>query len=1370
MIISIRMFFSFCLVIISSQYTIAQVAKPYFADERWGKIKSYTIADGLPSKNTTATLQDKRGFIWIGTQNGLCRFDGFTFKIYSSAQRDKNSLTNNYVNALCEDRQGKIWVATMDGLNLFDPLSETFERFYHEVKNPGSLSNNKVWSLLCDNAGVIWVGTDDGLNKYKPHQKKFRIYRQDPSRKGSMAGKSVNAIIEDSHHNIWLGSWSAGLSRFNPQTESFTNFPQPRIKGEKNPNDIWSLCVASNGNIWVGTYWSGLFSFDLATEKFSKIESPGSRKNSVFSISIVDKSSILIGENSGFYLYDIILKRWTRIGKIENYANGRSYKDQQGNIWINAVDGIYLIIDQPHKFLLKPLPLSTGVVSSIISDHTNTWIGADNGLIRIDQKTGRLNIFTKSQGNGGLKSNIITKLYKDSKGVLWVLTENGFYSFNEHTNLFTNHHHHSTQGNLYNEDVFRDILELEKDVYVLATDAGIKIYHRTTEHFDHFHNESGNSSSINNNHTYKLCKSADGKIWIGTYGGGVNVFDRTTGKFESITTENGLSSNVINDILRDSKKNIWISTTDGLNQYNANKRLLRTFSNKDGFASNVFKDIEEDYLGTLWVITESGISSLDPSSGVVSNFDDTDGFSVNSVLQRRDNLIVAAGSKGYFSFDPKRIQLNKPNPVVFLTDFQILNKSVLPSKNGPLKDNILIAKEVSLDYDQSIFSLEFVAPEYKNPKKIKYAYRLSGFDQRWNKVGNQRKATYTNLNPGLYRFEVTCYRDDKFSSNRITTLIIRINPPWYLTWWAYVIYAATGLFLCYLYITYRKKQVQLKYQIQMAHLESEKEKEISERKSAFFTNISHEFRTPLTLIINPVKDLLNEDNHQVDNRSLNIVYRNAKRLLGLVDQLIRYSKAEAEEEQLTISKFDIVKFAREIFICFEHQATTNGITYQFESPSVPILIYADIEKMEIVIFNLLSNAFKFTPHGGSITLGINDADEYVSLIVQDSGCGIPLESQTKIFNRFYQESFKAGAFGGGFGIGLYLVKTFIEMHKGRVSCSSDGREGTIFRVEVLKGDAYIDPLLIAKEDSVNLGSIPKFNIYPAENYPKENLDIASLSSLIEERKTILIIDDNEEIANYLEDIFTDQYHILQAWNGESGLAIIRELLPDIVISDVMMGEMGGIELCRAVKEDESISHIPIVLLTASKSEEIKLKGIESGADDFFNKPFDKKLLIARVAGILKSKNSLQKYFYSEITLNTNSSKISSEYKEFLNNCISIVEKHMENADFSIKLLAEEIGMSRETLFKKIKSISGHSPTSFIRFIRLRKAAQIFITTDNTIRETMFIVGINDIKYFREQFRKIFEMNPSEYIKKYRKTFANNLSLNKDFKVDKPREL
>ncbi|SER66579.1 hybrid sensor histidine kinase/response regulator [Pedobacter rhizosphaerae] len=1356
--------FSFCLIMLSLKVSFCQPAGIRVPAE--GDIKTYKLTDGLPSKNTTATLKDKRGFVWVGTENGLCRFDGYHFKVFSAKINDDNSITNNYINALCEDHNGRIWVATMDGLNLFDPLSETFTRFFHSESKPGSLSNNKVWSLLCDKNGVIWVGTDDGFNEYLPRQKRFIVYKPNASKKGSMMGKSVNSIIEDEENNLWLGNWSGGLNKFDKKNRSFSNFLQYQATGEKNPNDIWSLCYGTDGMIWVGTYWSGLFKFNPATARFSKVKHAEKGKYTVFSLMNVDQQSILVGQDDGFYFLDTRLNEWTKIGNIQNFAYGDSYKDNEGVIWINARNGLHKINKTAHKFRLNSLSLVNREVTSIVVQHPVIWLGTNNGLSRINIKSLKVETFVKEDNNNSLTSNNVSRLYLDSQNTLWILTEDGFDSYDERGKHFTHHSHHSVLGNLFNEDVFRDILEVERGIYVLATDAGIKVYDLYRNQFKHYYNQPDNPLSINNNHTYNLAKAPDGKIWVGTYGGGINIFDMKTGHFQSIMTTDryykGLSSNVINAIYTDSKKNIWVCTTDGLNKYDLNNHRFITYAKKDGFSSNIFKEITEDRQGTIWLTTENGVSSLNTITKEIRNFDETDGLSVNTVIANSEREIFVAGNKGYLYFDPKQILTDTTVYPVYITDFQLFNKTVLPDPNGPLKDNLNIAKEIILAHDQSVFSLEFVALNFASTPKNRYAYRLVGFDEKWNEVGNQRKATYTNLNPGSYRFEVKASNNDGVWNKQLTTLIITINPPWYHTWWAYLLYSGLIVLGGYVYISYRREQEKLKYEIKIAHLESEKEKELNEKKLSFFTNISHEFRTPLTLIINPVKDLLYQDNKNLDISSMNIVYRNAKRLLSLVDQLLLFSKTDAEADAFKASKLNIVDLVKEVFYCFTNQAKTCQINYNFYSSSECVEVFADREKLEIVIFNLLSNSFKFTPNQGEITVRVQENLNDVNILVQDSGCGIPEESQEKIFNRFYQED-KSSFLGTGFGIGLYLVKSFIEMHGGEINCQSSKGKGTLFNVLLLKGKNHINPSLLIADVQEGSRLINEVNDYDLKTDTVDYSQPGLGNNLSEERKTILIVDDNEEIASYLREIFSANYQVMHTWDAESGLLTIRELLPDIVISDVMMAGMGGVELCSIVKEDESVCHIPIVLLTGSTSAEIKLKGIESGADDFISKPFDKDLLMARIAGILKSKNSLQKYFYSEITLNPNSSRISAEYKDFLSNCINIVEKHMENPDFNIKILAEEIGMSRENLFKKIKSISGHTSNSFIRFIRLRKAAEIFISTDNTIRETMYMVGLNDIKHFREQFKKVFLMNPSEYIKKYRKIFSHNHSINRDLK-------
>lgn len=1332
-------------------------------------LKTYTIADGLPSKNTTASLKDKRGFIWVGTENGLCRFDGYTFKIFYHKKSHNASISNNYISSIVEDRKGRLWIGTMDGLNVFDPLSEKFQRFYHDDNIPSSISNNKIWSLLCDREGIVWVGTDDGFNRYNEKTSSFTTYQPNSKLSGAMIGKSVNAIIEDKEGRLWLGNWSGGLNRFDKRTRRFTNFQQRQLPGLKNPNDIWTLAYHDDGTIWVGTYWNGLFNFDPRNNSFRAVPPPEKNNIGVYSILPVQEHTLLIGGNNGFYWFDTHNYKWERIKNLTNFAFGDAYKDQDGIIWINAKDGLWKIDRKQYKFNLTDLKFDDAEVKSIANRDSLLWIGTNKGLFMLDYRSGKTTVFKENGQANSLTSNDISKLYFDSKGILWILSENGFDSYDPKRNVFAHYNHHSALGGLFNEDVFRDILEVEPGVYFLATDAGLKIYNSHNRTFKHYYNKKNDKFSLSNNHLYCLLKDKKGDIWIGTYGGGLNRFDRRTERFQvfrsAVHSNGAISSNIVRGLYQDSRENLWICTPDGLNKYIMKDQHFVVYSEKDGFSNNVFRDITEDQKGNMWVTTESGISTFDSKMMTIRNFDEADGVYVSAVMFNNRNNIYLAGSKGVIKFNPLGIHFNKIIPPVYFTDFQLFNKSVAPDINGPLKQNLNIARELTLEYDQSVFSFEFVGLNYRYPEKNQYAYRLIGFDEKWNYVGTQRKATYTNLNPGTYKLWIRASNNDGVWNNHGRLLTINIRPPWYWTWWAYLLYAAAAGLVIYGYIVYRNKQEDLKYKIKVANIEAEKEKELNEKKLSFFTNISHEFRTPLTLIINPIKELLYHDDKNVDTSNLNIVYRNAKRLLSLVDQLLLFRKADSHADKLKAADLDIVNLCKEVYLCFSHQARSKKISYEFVSEQDHIDIYADREKLEIAIFNLLSNAIKFTPEGGRVSIVIAESPETVNIQVTDTGCGISDVTGEKIYSRFYQEPDHNNSLRTGFGIGLYLVKNFIEGHGGSITYKSKENQGTTFFITLKKGKQHINPdqVIPATETSsdllMELAEEDEIETVSQLDAAIEQYD----SALASERKSILIIDDNKSMRDYLVEVFKPQYHLYVAANGEEGMRMIRELLPDFIISDVMMQGISGIEICSLVKEDPAISHIPIVLLTASSSPEIKLKGIESGADDYISKPFDKDLLVARVAGILKSKTTLQKYFYNEITLNPNNSRISAEYKDFLQDCIRIVESHITDPNFNIQILADEIGMSRSNLFNKIKSISGRSSNSFIRYIRLRKAAEIFINTDNTISETMFMVGINDIKYFREQFHKLFDMNPSEYIRKYRKNFSNKLTLNRAMK-------
>ncbi|OKS85400.1 hypothetical protein RG47T_0846 [Mucilaginibacter polytrichastri] len=1356
---------------LTGQAGYPQNGKP--ANDDFGSLKNYAINtyninNGLPSKSTTSAIKDRNGFLWVGTQNGLCRFDGYRFKTFINIPGDSTSLTSNYINVITEDKKGRIWVGTLDGLNLLDPLTEKFRRFNHQDQVPGSLSNNKIWSLLADKYNNIWIGTDDGFDRFIEKNQTFEVFQPNPADADAIKGKSVNAIIEDHANNLWLGNWSGGLNRFNKGTKKFVSFAQPQLANGKNPNDVWSLCLAEDGNIWVGTYWKGLFKFDVKANKFTAYPSPSNENGSVFRILNLGGHLMLLGCSDNFYWFNSVNNKWQQINNLNSFQQAGLFQDENGVIWICSMEGLTKIDRQQYKFTFLPFQAEKRWIKSILYRHNAAWLGTNNGLMVVPLNKGASNTFLHSDNSQSIGNNSVNKLYLDTHGKLWDLTEFGFDEYDDQTGKFIHHAHHSSLGSFFNEDVFRDILEVSPGEYWLATDAGLKIYHRNTETFTHYFNQKGKPYTLSNNHLYCLLKDAGNNIWIGTEGGGLNRFDQSKKRFYSYLVNDkktgSISSNDIHDVFMDSHQNIWVCTQDGLNKYIKSSNSFQVYSKSNGFASNVFKQMVEDGKGNLWIVTETGVSCFNPVTMQVKNFDEGDGVFANAVICKVNNhQILLGGTKGLVSFDPLAINYNIVAPPVYFSDFQIFNKSVTVGSNSPLKLPVQNAKEIVLNYNQSVFSIEYVALNYTHTEKNNYAYKLEGFDKRWNYVGGQRKATYTNLSPGKYTFRVKASNNDGVWNSAGKSLIIVITPPWYLTWWAYLVYAFLFGVAVYGYIFYNNRQAKLKYEVKLAHIETEKEKELHEKKLSFFTNISHEFRTPLTLIINPLKEILYTGGNDVDQQNLNTINRNARRLLSLVDQLLLFRKADADADELKLARINIVDLSREVFLCFSHQAGSKKLKFEYICGVAEIELIADREKIEIVLFNLLSNAVKFTEPGGEVQMRVEQSADRVYIQVRDSGCGISQAAGDKLYHKYYQEYQHNSLSKGGLGIGLFLVKSYTEQHGGQVSYESEAGRGTVFKLELLKGRSHLKATAVIEDK-------PKRSVFFNELMEEEaetdqplivNTHQPDAAEITSDFKSMLIIEDNKEISDYIKQVFIADYIVYEAHNGESGLKMVIELMPDIVISDVMMPGMSGIELCTRIKEDPNLCHIPIILLTAITSPEIKLKGIEGGADDYISKPFEKEILIARVKGILKTRNNLQRYFFNEITLKSNNLKISQEYKEFLDKCLAIVERHLSDRDFSIKILATEIGMSHSNVYRKIKSISGQSANGFIRFIRLRKAAELFLTTDSTVAEAAYKVGLNDLKHFREQFSKLFGLNPSDYIKKYRNSFHNDQTMNRD---------
>jgi len=1337
------------------------------------------IEQGLSNNAVRCIYQDHKGFMWFGTYDGLNRYDGNEFKVFRNKFNDGNSLINNWVLAINEDAANNLWIGTRQGISLYNSVTEKFDNAYF-IPFEGR-ERRKITAVIRDirrdDQGNMLITTEgQGLLFFSNG---MGTARQIPFIQGK--DREVNydaqAIETDGRGNIWIFILKKGLCRFDGKTMQLTMV---------NNTLSSATCLKRDGqHLWVGTS-DGLYKYDISTNTYTEQYSETERRltyNKVTNLFLDKAKTLWIATNGGgINILNTITGQWTYLLPGNNNYSITSesvyaiYEDRDGRKWIGTLRGGINIID-PRKDRFQTIAHDPLNVNSVISNFifsfceapdSSLWIGTDGGgLSKWDRRNNKFTNYRHSAVDPtSLSDNFITGIETDESGDTWIATfGGGLNRFDKTTHRFRHYACINTSSGIENKTVYNLYKDKPGRLWAGTLHEGaLYLYNRKMDRFDLFDTRltdlltmsedlqgnlwAGNLAGLvkigteAKKHVFfdmgkpvrAIHEDRQGNFWLGTEGGGLILFDRQQGKITArYTTDEGLANNAVLNILEDNNGCLWMSTFNGISKFNTVQRQCTNYYQGDGLPGNQ--------------------------------------FNYTAALALRSGEFAFGGIKGFSLFRPENILPATDKPAVLLTGLRI-NNIPLARENALIneKDNDEI-KGIKVSYKQAVFSFDFTALEYSSPNKISYAYYMQGWDHGWNYVGNNRAATYTHLDEGNYLFRIKCTNAEGVWNKNEVALKIMVLPPWYRSWWAYALYLLIAVAVIYFYWHYRARQAKLEYEIKIAHLDAEKEKEMNEKKLSFFTNISHEFRAPLTLIINPVKELLDNDGarKETDISELNIVYRNARRLLSLVDQLLLFRKSDSAADKFKPAKLHFYNLCREVYLCFIQQARSKKIDYAFIGENVSLEIYADREKTEIILYNLISNALKYTPDGGKVSITISETSTDVTVLVEDNGYGIPKEAGDQLFEKFYQPERKDIPVKSGFGIGLYLVRHFTEQHKGKISYYSEPEKGTGFILELRKGTEHFGRDMIVEENPV-WNALPE--VLPGDADMEKIMDIVEndplLTTIVTEKQAVLVVDDDEQIRQYVAGIFRNKFTVYEAASGEQGMAQVKEYLPDIIICDIKMSGISGIELCKTIKEDNELNHIPVILLTSSSAADTRLEGVEGGADDYITKPFEKELLVARVTNLLKSRNNLQKYFYSEITLNRKSLKISAEYKEFLEKCISIVEKHLEDDDFGVKTLLSELGMSHSNLFRRVKSVSGQSINVFIRFIRLRKAAELFINTNYNVNEIAFQVGINDTKYFREQFNKVFGMNPSEYIKKYRWPFNEHYTVNREsFNYGKP---
>jgi len=896
-------------------------------------------------------------------------------------------------------------------------------------------------------------------------------------------------------------------------------------------------------------------------------------------------------------------------------------------------------------------------------------------------------------------------------------------------------------NSLIDNRIWSLLLDEKKNIWI-GTFKGLDKFDPITKKFSHFTSISGNQP------VYWLSEDASHNLWIGGEEELV-VFNSKSGSVTRFKEH-------CRSVCEDSKGRIWITTLDkGLALYNKTKGDFTFYDESDGLADNQALCVKEDNLGRLWISTGNGLSKFDPEKGTFHNFNKGDGlqnnqFSYGASYKSEKGELLFGGIAGFNIFNPLNVKDNNfASPLVF-TDFKIFNHSVPISKDGKgiLKASISEVNHIELPFDQNVFTVDFAALDFSMSKKNKYEYMLEGFEKRWNESGTQHSATYTNLNPGNYVLKVKASNNDNEWSAKSADLFINVLPPFWKTWWFKTIIILFIFFIMFLLIVFLTNRTRLKHELVFERLRSNKMHELDMMKLRFFTNISHEIRTPLTLILGPLEKMINTDisKHEIKNY-LEIMHRNTKQLLKLINQLLDYRKLESGNLKIELSKADIISFTKEIVHTFDSLANEKGITLKFNTNESEIWVWFDPDKLEKIINNLISNAIKFTNTEGTIWVSLlamnsnaEDPDEkqynkrIIEITVRDNGIGIPVSNLNKIFNRFFQ-----GADPGnntGTGIGLALTRELVKLHNGQIFVESKSGKGAKFTVRLPFDINYVSGK--TGEDAatkMNTDFIP-------DDAEIERIEENNSSK---NQNIILIIEDNHDVRYFIRDHFEPDFQVVEASDGKEGWQQALKLVPDVIISDILMPGMSGKELCKKLKKDERTSHIPIILLTALSSKDNELEGLVAGADDYITKPFDINILKTKVENLLSLRKSLKEKYTGELVLKPTNVTITSPDERFLQKAIEVVEKNISDPDLDIDKFATEISISRMQLYRKLAALTDMTVKEFIRDIRLKRAAQLLVQKKMTVSEVAYGVGFRDLSHFRKCFRQQFGMNASEYI-------------------------
>jgi signal transduction histidine kinase/ligand-binding sensor domain-containing protein/DNA-binding response OmpR family regulator len=1321
------------------------------------------ITAGLSANQVNCILKDSSGFMWFGTMSGLNRYDGYTFKVFHKDPSDTTTLSDNFITRLTEGPDGLLWITNRSGQDIYDPRKGSFQRNPHVILRQYGIPGDSVTNILKDKTGHYWfILPTKGVFVYTPASKKTtRI---------SLTGTSVASFVQDSTGNFWLLHADGVLERMDGHTRQITYRTHMPEQTGRNILQNYEMMADRDGDLWIfsNSDVQGIYYFNQRTTAFTHYnQNTGTlRLNNNIVRGVVQDNQGLIWIGTDHGGMNIIDKQKQTIQYlISNSENPKSlsqnsinalYRDNSGIIWIGTYKkGICYYHENIVKFplyqhqLFAANSLPYDDVNRFVEDvHGNLWIGTNGGgLIYFDRTHNTYKQYLHDAANSNTPSgNVIVSLWIDHAQKLWIGSYFGGLDCFDGTRFTHYRNNPADPTSLSDNSVWEIFEDRQQRLWVGTLGGGLNLLDRTTGQFKRY--TTGVPNSIQSPYVSAFLEDQSGNLWIGT-ADGMDMLDKQ-GKFTHYgttgQTPDGLSNKNVICLLEDSRGLVWIGTREGLNLYDPKTKKLRVLRREDGLPDNTVLNILEDNDSTLWMSTANGLSNLSIQSSAngdlfhFKNYDESDGlqgreFNENAALKTRKGELIFGGGNGFNLFYPHTIAINGNVPTVVLTDFQIFNKSMEPGENINgrilLPQSVTQTKEITLKYRENVFSLSFAALNYFHPEKNQYAYMLEGFNNEWLTANGQlRKATYTNLDPGEYIFRVKASNNDGVWTSVPLEVHITILPPFWRTPWAFMIY--TFLLIGALVLARRLvlERERLRSRIEQERQEAHRMHELDALKIRFFTNISHEFRTPLSLIITPLEKIIGKEVEGNIKQQLVLVQRNARRLLNLVNQLLDFRKMEVQEIKLYTSEGDIVAFIQDLTTSFSDLSEKKQIHLDFHSSIKELTMLYDPDKIEKIIFNLLSNAFKFTPEQGNISVDLQlQEGSRLAIMVKDTGIGIPVAQQERIFERFFQHDIPGSMVNQGSGIGLSITREFVKLHGGTISVDSTPGVGSCFTIMLpVKATDAVPAITAPVKTSIMAAAAPA--ILPPVYTGK--------------KPVLLLIEDNEDFRFYLKDNLSAHFHIIDAPNGRVGWNILQQTIPNLIVSDVNMPEMDGLDLCRRIRQQQRTAHLPVILLTARASEEDQLEALDNGATDYITKPFNYEVLLSRIRNIIAQQVSLKKTFQQHIDAHPEEIAISSQDEQFLQHALQIVEKNISNPDFSVEELSRELHMSRVSAYKKLLSITGKTPIEFIRSIRLKRSAQLLGKSQLTIAEVAYEVGFNNPKYFAKYFKLEYGVLPSAY--------------------------